>query len=72
MEYRIPDYKLSDALRVDPMWGRRVFRVDGSAIGVDDIDKIKRLARETAPEGYVLHEVSRLPLAERVEVGRDK
>lgn len=61
MEYRIPDYKLSDCLRVDPMWGRRVFRIDGSTINVDDIGEIERLARETAPEGFVLHRVDRLP-----------
>ena len=37
IEYRCHGYTLADAFRLDPRWGRRIFTVDGDAIGVTDM-----------------------------------
>ena len=58
IEYRCHGYTLADAFRPNPRWGRRIFTVDGDKIGVTDIEQIKAIAVETAPEGYELHRVS--------------
>ena len=57
IEYRCHGYTLADAFRLDPRWGRRIFTVDGDAIGVNDIEQIRSLSVQTAPDGYELHRV---------------
>jgi hypothetical protein len=53
--YRIKGYALADALRPDPFWGKRIFRVDTEKLGTEDEDEIRKAAIATAPEGYDFH-----------------
>lgn len=57
IEYRTTGYTIADAFRPDPKWGRRIFTVNGDRIGVNDIEQIKLLSVQTAPDGYELHRV---------------
>lgn len=59
MEYRVKGYRVSDALRPNPKWGRRIFTVRGEDLGTNDIELVRRSAAlpENTPEGYELFSV---------------
>ena len=63
VEYRDKCYKFADALRPDPMWGRRSFLVKTEDLGTEDINKIERKARDpdAVPDGMCFHSITRLP-----------
>lgn len=60
VEYRVKGYKMADALRPDPKWGRRLFVVDTKDLGTDNPAEIKSAAIASAPDGYVFHSVKPL------------
>lgn len=59
MEYRVKGYRVCDALRPNPKWGRRIFSVRGDDLGTQDIETLRRAAAlpENTPEGYELFRV---------------
>lgn len=54
MEYRVKGYQLSDAMRLDPKWGKKIFNVSSDALGTDDIEVVRAMAAapESTPEGF--------------------
>ena len=59
MEYRVKGYRLCDALRPNPKWGRRIFTAPGENLGTHDIEAVRRMAAmpENTPDGYELFSV---------------
>lgn len=54
-EYRRIGYSIADAFKTNPMAGRRIFHVDTSTLGTEDMKQITQAAKDTAPPGYELH-----------------
>jgi len=52
IKYRVIGFKIADAFRPDPHWGKRIFTIDTDKLGIDDAREIERAARETPPDGY--------------------
>jgi len=54
MEYRVKGYQLSDAMRPDPKWGKKIFNVSSDALGTDDIEVVRTMAAtpESTPKGF--------------------
>ena len=64
--YRKEGYKLSDAMRPDPFWGKRIFRVDGDKIGSNNIEAIREASIATPPSGYEFFSIEQCGSGERL------
>lgn len=74
IEYRIHGYMLSDALRPDPKFGKRIFHVDEANpafAGWSDEDFITA-SHETAPDKYSLATVKRVGAENYLYDARDR
>lgn len=62
VEYRVKGYKMSDAMRPDPGWGRRIFTVNTEDIGTDDMNEVERMAkdRDAVPVGFSFFSIVKL------------
>jgi hypothetical protein len=61
IEYRIEGYHWTDAMRPNPFWGKRIFRVDTEKLGTEDENAIREAAIATPPERYKFHSMTLLP-----------
>lgn len=70
MEYRITGYKLSDAFRRDPKFGKRTFFAGSDDLGSTDINAVISAAQqmECTPEGYELFSVTDRDSGQRVQI----
>lgn len=71
--YRIKGYSLSDAMRPNPFWGKRRFRVDSEKLGTDDIDAIKEASIATPPDDrYEFYSIQQCPGGQIVYADKEK
>lgn len=54
MKYRVKNYKVSDALRPNPMLGKRHFHIDIEDDSLSEAE-LKDAAEKTAPDGHELY-----------------
>lgn len=56
MKYKAINYTLADALRRDPMYGKRHFHIDIDDDSISD-KELQDAAIKTAPSGYRLYDL---------------